>query len=86
MKSITRFLFVTTQIAALVWVTSSYGIALYSTLKLGTAFPVESVSTQAIATILGNNALKVIENSFEHNEGGLFGHSVKKQDDEAAGE
>lgn len=72
---ITRFLFVTAQISALVWVTLSYLIAAYSTVKLGQPYPVETLSGQAIETILGVTALKVIENIFEHNNGGIFGES-----------
>ena len=34
MVSITRMLFITTQVSALVWVFISYGIAVYSTVKL----------------------------------------------------
>jgi len=75
MKSITRALFLTTQLAALAWVTVSYGIAVYSTVRLGQPFPVAELSQQAITTILGVNALKVLENIFEHNNGGLFGQS-----------
>ena len=75
MKSITRALFLTTQVAALGWVTVSYGIAVYATARLGQPFPVAELSQQAITTILGVNALKVVENIFEHNDGGLFGKS-----------
>lgn len=75
MKSITRALFLTTQVAALGWVTVSYGIAVYATVRLGQPFPVAELSQQAITTILGVNALKVVENIFEHNDGGLFGKS-----------
>ena len=75
LAKITRFLFVTTQVSALVWVTLSYLIAAYSTVKLGQPYPVETLSGQAIETILGVTALKVIENIFEHNEGGIFGRS-----------
>lgn len=42
--SVTRVLFVTTQIAALLWVSTSYGIAAYSTVKLGQPFPIETLS------------------------------------------
>lgn len=76
-KSITRALFLTTQLAALVWVSASYGIAIYATVRLGQPFPVAELSQQAITTILGVNALKVVENIFEHNNGGLFGHTEK---------
>ena len=75
MKSVTRLLFITTQIAALGWVSVSYLIALYATVRLGQPFPVVVLSQQAITTILGVNVLKVVENVFEHNDGGIFGHS-----------
>lgn len=75
MKSVTRRLFVTTQLAALGWVTISYLIALYATVRLGQVFPVTELSQQAITTILGVNVLKVVENIFEHNDGTVFGTS-----------
>ena len=78
LHKITRFLFVTTQISALVWVTLSYLIAAYSTIKLGQPYPVETLSGQAIETILGVTALKVVGNIFEHNDGGIFGHSKEE--------
>ena len=71
-KTTTRRLFVTTQIAALGWVTMSYIIALYATVRLGQVFPVVDLSKQ---TILGVNVLKVVENIFEHNDGVVFGKS-----------
>ena len=77
MKSITRALFLTTQLAALVWVSASYGIAVYATVRLGQPFPVAELSQQAITTNLGVNAVKLVENIFEHNDGGLFGHTEK---------
>ena len=43
-KTTTRRLFVTTQIAALGWVTMSYLIALYATVRLGQVFPVVDLS------------------------------------------
>lgn len=84
MKSITRMLFVTTQLAALVWVTVSYLIAAYATVRLGQPYPVVELSQQAIQTILGVNVLKVLENIFEHNDGPVFGstnkENIKKRD------
>ena len=80
MISITRLIFVSTQVAAIVWVTISYVIALYSTIKLGQTFPVEELSSQAINTILGGTALKVVENIFEHNDSVWTGKS--RTDDE----
>lgn len=79
-KSVTRRLFVTTQIAALGWVTISYLIAVYATVRLGQVFPVVELSEQAIETILGVNVLKVVENIFEHNDGAVFGkNNTEKQ-------
>lgn len=77
MISITRILFITTQIAALGWVSISYLIAAYATIRLGQPYPVVELSQQAITTILGTTALKVVENIFEHNDGGIFGSSNK---------
>jgi hypothetical protein len=77
MKSLTKILFVTTQIAALGWVSVSYLIALYATVRLGQPYPVADLSGQAIITILGVNALKVMENVFEHNDSKVFGTSDK---------
>ena len=73
--SVTRFLFVATEIAAIIWVSASYGVALYSTIALGTPFPVEDLSGKAIEVILGVNAFKTVENIFEHNDRVLFGTS-----------
>lgn len=80
LQSVTRWLFVTTQLAALGWVTLSYLIALYATVKLSQPFPVEELSRQAIETILGVTALKVVSNIFEHNDGLLFGSSREVED------
>lgn len=72
---ITRFIFVTTQISALIWVFTSYGIAIYSTIKLGQVYTMAELSEPAIRTILGVGFLKVLENIFEHNDGAVFGKS-----------
>ena len=66
LQSVTKLLFVTTQLCALGWVSVSYGIAVYSTVRLRQPFPVVELSQQAITTILGVNVLKVVENIFEH--------------------
>lgn len=79
--SVTRLVFVTTQFAALTWVSISYGIAIYATVKLGQPFPVTELSSQAITSILGVSFLKVLENIFEHNDGPVFGHSKKGEQD-----
>lgn len=72
-QSVTKFLFITAQVFAIVWVSVSYGLAIYATVKLQQAFPVTELSQQAIITIIGAMALKVVENIFEHNEGVVFG-------------
>lgn len=75
MRSVTRFMFVTTQIFALIWISASYILAGYATIALGEVFPATELSQQVVITILGSGVLKVVENVFEHNDGGLFGHS-----------
>lgn len=81
LKTVTAFLYVTTQLAALVWVTISYAIAAYSTVKLQTPFPVETLSSQAITTILGVVIAKTVGNIFEHNSGVVFGKSDTQHDE-----
>ena len=80
LRSVTRFLFVTTQICAILWVSWSYAIATYSTIVLEQPFPGEELSRQAIITLLGMSGLKVVENIFEHNEGVVFGQSRTEDD------
>lgn len=75
LMKITRFIFVTTQISALIWVFTSYGIAIYATVKLGQVYTMAELSEPAIRTILGVGFLKVLENIFEHNDGAVFGKS-----------
>lgn len=85
MKSVTRILFITTQVAALGWVSVSYIIALYSTVRLSQPAPITELSQQAITTLLGVTTLKVIENIFEHNDSKVFGTSNKKDDSSLSG-
>ena len=80
LRSVTRFLFVTTQVCAIIWVSWSYVIATYSTIVLAQPFPVEELSRQAIITLLGMSGLKVVENIFEHNEGVVFGQNRTEDD------
>lgn len=75
LKHITKFIFVTTQISALVWVFTSYAIAVYATVKLGQVYTMAELSEPAITTILGVGFLKVLENIFEHNDGAVFGRT-----------
>ena len=81
MKSVTKFLFIATQAAAIGWVSLSYLIAIYATVKLYQPFPVVELSQQAITTILGVNVLKVVENIFEHNNGPVFGQSGNESEE-----
>jgi hypothetical protein len=80
MRSVTRILFITTQLAALGWVSVSYLIAIYATVRLGQVFPVVELSQQAIETILGVNVLKTVQNIFEHNDGPVFGTNNSKKE------
>lgn len=79
MKSITKILFVTTQTAALLWVTVSYIIAAYATVRLEQPEIALELSRQAITTILGVNVLKVVENIFEHNNSVVFGQTKESE-------
>lgn len=78
-RSVTTFLFISTQIAGICWVTVSYLIAAYATVKLGQPYPIESLSETAITVILGGGVLKVVQNIFEHNNGFIFGNSDKEE-------
>ena len=72
-RSVTRMLFVTATVSAIVWVFLSYGLAIYSTVCLGQVYTMAELSQPAIEIILGVNVLKVLENTFEHNDGFIFG-------------
>ena len=84
LRSVTRLIFVTTQVSALMWVFTSYGIAIYSAVRLEQVYTMAELSEPAIHTILGVGVLKVLENIFEHNEGAVFGRS-RTEDDPPAG-
>ena len=75
LRGVTRWIFVTTQVSALLWVYASYGIAVYATVRLGQVYTMAELSEPAIHTILGVGILKVLENIFEHNDGPVFGRS-----------
>ena len=81
----TRFLFITTQVCALVWVFISYGLAIYSTIWLHQVYTMPELSKPAIDTLLGAMALKVLGNIFEHNDGPVFGKSEKPASEEDTG-
>lgn len=80
LRSVTRLIFVTTQISALVWVFTSYGIAIYSTVVLGQVYTMAELSEPAIHTILGVGVLKVLENIFEHNDSVVFGKTKESEE------
>lgn len=80
-KSVTKWLFVTTQISALIWVFMSYGIAIYSMIELGQVYTLSEIADPAITTLLGTVALKTVGNIFEHNNGGFFGNSDSETED-----
>lgn len=83
-QKITRLIFVSTQVSALLWVYISYAIALYSTIVLEQVYTMAELSEPAINTILGVGILKVVENIFEHNEGFIFGKSKCNEDNDQA--
>ena len=78
--SVTRLLFIAIALSALVWVFTSYAIAVYSTVKLGQVYTMAELSEPAITSIVAVLFAKVLENVFEHNNGGLFGRSNGKDD------
>ena len=82
LRSVTRLIFLTTQISALMWVFTSYAIAIYSTVYLQQVYTMPELSEPAINTILGVSFLKVLENVFEHNEGAVFGKSKETKTEE----
>ena len=73
--SLTRLIFITSHVFALIWVTLSYIIALDATSELEQVVPVVELSQQAINTIIGVGIMKTAENIFEHNDSVVFGHS-----------
>ena len=85
LRSVTRLLFVSTQICALVWVFISYGLAIYSTIWLHQVYTMAELSKPAIDALLGVTALKVLGNIFEHNDGVVFGKSEKPASEEDTG-
>ena len=85
LRSVTRLLFVSTQICALVWVFISYGLAIYATIHLGQVYTMAELSKPAIDALLGVTALKVLGNIFEHNDGVVFGKSEKPASEEDTG-
>lgn len=76
LMQIARFIFVTTQISALIWVFTSYGIAIYSTVKLGQVYTMAELSEPQSTLSWGWGFLKVLENIFEHNDGAVYSEAV----------
>ena len=74
-RSVTRLLMVNTVRFAWGWVSTSYLIALYSTVRLGVVYTLTELSTPAITVLLATILAKVGENIFEHNDGPVFGKS-----------
>lgn len=78
MVSITRLLFVLAAVSAVVWISISYGIAIYSTIKFGQVYTMSELSEPAMTVFLGAIFAKVLENTFEHNDSVVFGKSKKE--------
>lgn len=85
-RSVTRLLMVDTARFAWGWVSTSYLIALYSTVRLGVVYTLEELSKPALSALLLTIVAKVGENIFEHNDGKLFGTSNKKTGSDGAGD
>lgn len=74
-KSITRFLFLSAQLSALLWINWSFLLATYATVVLQQPLPLEALSETALNVIIGTLLCKVMENALEHNDGGIWGKS-----------
>ena len=74
-RSITRFLFLSAQLSALLWVNWSFVLATYATIVLQQPLPLETLSETALNVIIGTLLCKVLENALEHNDGGIWGIS-----------
>lgn len=81
LKRVTEFMFVLSILCAVLWVTNTCVLAWYATVKLGQPVPLETLSSDIITVILGSLALKVIGNIFEHNDGGVFGTTHRKDEE-----
>lgn len=79
MVSITRILFVLAAISAVVWISISYAIAIYATVKLGQVYTMAELSEPAMTVFLGAIFAKVLGNIFEHNDSAVFGTSYKEE-------
>jgi ABC-type anion transport system duplicated permease subunit len=89
MVSITRVLFILGAVSSVVWISISYAIAIYSTVKLGQVYTMSELSEPAMTVFLGTIAAKTMENIFEHNESVIFGtckKETKKETNESEGE
>ena len=78
LRSLTRLLMLEATRASIVWVSLSYVIALYSTVRLGIVYTLEDLSKAPITVLLVIPMTKVFGNIFEHNDGKVFGTSNKR--------
>ncbi len=75
LRHVTEFMFVCMMALCCLVVVNACAIAWYSTVVLEQPYPLESMAEQAFLAGLGAIAAKVVGNAFEHNDGGIFGHS-----------
>lgn len=85
-RSITRFLFLSAQLSALLWVNWSFLLATYATVHLQQPLPLETLSETAINVIIGTLLCKVLENALEHNDGIIWGKSNGGAHESASGD
>ena len=80
--SVTWFLFVFTDLAAISWVYISYALAVYATVRLGQVYTMAELSQPAITGIIAVVFAKVLGNIFEHNDGPIWGKTNKDKQEE----
>lgn len=85
-KSITRLVLIGGFIISILVLVFSCTMAAYSTIKLGTPYPLEELSGKCLDAILGLAFVKTFENVVEHNDSWLFGKSRKEKSDESISE
>ena len=76
---VTEFMYVCTMIMCLLVIVNTCALAWYSTIVLHQPYPLESLSSQLVVTIIGAIVAKVLGNIFEHNNGGIFGQSDNQE-------
>lgn len=80
-RSVTREIFVVSLWAAVIWISLSYAIAIYATVRLGQVYTLAELSKPALDALMVVVGGKVLGNVFEHNDGPIFGTSQRVNKD-----